>query len=141
MAEEEKAGLQRLLSAPDKAMTEPKGAAGLLAQAWRIILFKLRMNPARMNAAMNAYSRALVERGVMDKIKANQERGNIRSSMASDRMSFRKLWQNLCVIGAIKVELNLRVHFPNNQVVEAKVSLRNSFAGTESEEDNESAQG
>jgi hypothetical protein len=56
-------------------------------------------------------------------------------------MSFRKLWQNLCVIGAIKVELNLRVHFPNNQVVEAKVSLRNSFAGTESEEDNESAQG
>ena len=129
MAEDnEKSGLHKVLSAADKGVLEPRGSAGLLAKAWRIILFKLRMDPARLNVAMRAYSRMLEERGIMDRAKANQERGNIRSSMGSPRMSMRKFWQNICVLGAVKLEMNIKVHFPNGQVVECDVSLRNSAA-------------
>ena len=66
MAEDnEKSGLHKVLSAADKGVLEPRGSAGLLAKAWRIILFKLRMDPARLNVAMRAYSRMLEERGII----------------------------------------------------------------------------
>jgi len=95
---------------PRKNQSQFVGVSGILARLWFQILTDLNVQPEYLRGRISEYVQRSNKTGESRTAK-REYASNISSQLANAKMTFRNFYRGLAIIGILKCELSIKLHY------------------------------
>lgn len=119
----------KLLTAPDKGISQTHGPNGILARLLRTILYDENITPFKYMDLMDSFSKETQSGVPMNRVDLTSWRGNITKELSNDRISWKVFCKALRFLRILKVEFTVRAHW-----FDGHLSTHSTYVELESKE-------
>lgn len=110
--------MMKLLSSPDKGISQTHGPNGILARLFRTILFDENITPFRYMDLMDAFISEGQSGVPVNRVDLTSWRGNLTKELGKDQMSWKVFCKALRFLQVWKVEFRVTAYWRSGKVTE-----------------------
>lgn len=134
----------KLLTAPDKGISQTSGTNGILARLLRTIMFDEEITPFKYLELMDTFTKESKSGVPKNRVDLTSWRGNITKELSNDRISWKVFCKGLRFLRILRVEFTVKAYWHDGHVskhstyveLESKESLK-ALLQTDEEEEND----
>lgn len=119
----------KLLTAPDKGISQTSGPNGILARLLRTILYDENITPFKYMDLMDTFSKETQSGVPINRVDLTSWRGNITKELSNDRISWKVFCKALRFLRILRVEFTIRAHWHDGHM-----STHSTYVELESKE-------
>jgi hypothetical protein len=108
--------MMKLLSAPDKGISQTHGPNGILARLFRTILYDEDITPFRYMDLMDAFIREGQSGVPVNRVDLTSWRGNLTKELGKEQMSWKVFCKALRFLQIIKIEFQITAYWKKGKV-------------------------
>lgn len=113
----------KLLTAPDKGVSQTSGPNGILARLFRTILFDENITPFKYMDLMDSFTKETKSGVPINRVDLTSWRGNITKELSNDRISWKVFCKGLRFLRIIRLEFSLRAIWHDGHISKHSTSV------------------
>ena len=110
--------MMKLLTSPDKGISQTHGPNGVLARMFRTVLHDENILPFKYMDLMDSFIRENQSGVPANRVDLTSWRGNLTKELSHDRISWKVFCKALRFLRAMKFEFKLVIHWRDGRVTE-----------------------
>lgn len=115
--------IDRILTQPDRGITETRGIGGILARLWRTILSDLNMQPGQFELLLSDFITNARRKIPDNRVSKLFTRGNLRREFEKPTMTFKVFMKGMKLLKVRKLRLAVELEFSTKRKTLHQVSV------------------
>lgn len=103
--------IERILTSPDRGITETRGIGGILARLWRQILADINIGPSRFEMLLTDFINSAKRRVPDNRVSKLFTRGNLRRELERPTMTFKVFMKGIKMLKVSKIRIAVELEF------------------------------